>query len=295
MKKLLLSILSILLLGYSSAEAQLLWKISGNGLEKPSYIFGTHHMAPISVLDSVSCFNEALASVDKVYGEMVMADAMSPESQQTMMMAAMAPQDSTLTAILAPAAIDSLNVILAKYLGPQMTAAALNPMKPAMVSTLLAAAQTQAAFPQYSAAQQLDGEIQSRAAAIGKEVGGLETMVDQCQALFGGSILAQANDLMQAVRNDEIAIDVVKQLANAYLAGDLQAMLDIMENPATGFNYEQADRMINKRNADWMRVLAGMLPTMSVLIAVGAGHLPGDKGLISLLRREGYTVEPTTK
>lgn len=295
MKKLLFTIISVLLLGYSSAEAQLLWKISGNGLEKPSYIFGTHHMAPVSVLDSVPGFKEALASVDKVYGEMVMADAMSPESQQMMMMAAIAPQDSTLTAVLSPAAIDSLNNILAKYLGPQMTAAALNPMKPAMVSTLLAAAQTQSAFPQYNAAQQLDGEIQSRAAAIGKEVGGLETMADQCQALFGGSILAQANDLMQAVRNDEIAIDVVKQLAGAYLAGDLQAMLDIMENPATGFNDEQADRMLNRRNADWMRVLAGMLPAMSILIAVGAGHLPGDKGLISLLRREGYTVEPTTK
>lgn len=295
MKKLLFSIISILLLGYTSADAQLLWNISGNGLEKPSYILGTHHMAPVSVLDSVPGFNEALASADKVYGEMVMADATSPESQQVMMMAAMAPQDSTLTAVLSPAAIDSLNTILAKYLGPQMTAAALNPVKPAMVSTLLAAAQTQAAFPQYNAAQQLDGEIQSRAAALGKEVGGLETMADQCQALFGGSILAQANDLMQAVRNDDMAIDVVKQLANAYLAGDLQAMLDIMENPATGFNDEQADRMINKRNADWMRVLAGMLPTMSVLIAVGAGHLPGDKGLISLLRREGYTVEPTSK
>lgn len=295
MKKLLFTIISVLLLGYSSAEAQLLWKISGNGLEKPSYIFGAHHMAPVSVLDSVPGFKEALASVDKVYGEMVMSDAMSPESQQMMMMAAIAPQDSTLTAVLSPAAIDSLNNILAKYLGPQMTAAALNPMKPAMVSTLLAAAQTQSAFPQYNAAQQLDGEIQSRAAAIGKEVGGLETMADQCQALFGGSILAQANDLMQAVRNDEIAIDVVKQLANAYLAGDLQAMLDIMENPATGFNDEQADRMLNRRNADWMRVLAGMLPAMSILIAVGAGHLPGDKGLISLLRREGYTVEPTTK
>lgn len=295
MKKLLFTIISVMLLGYSSAEAQLLWKISGNGLEKPSYIFGTHHMAPTSVLDSVPGFNDALASVDKVYGEMVMADAMSPESQQMMMMAAIAPQDSTLNAVLSPAAIDSLNNILAKYLGPQMTAAALNPMKPAMVSTLLAAAQTQAAFPQYNAAQQLDSEIQSRATAIGKEVGGLETMADQCQALFGGSILAQANDLMQAVRNDGIATDIVKQLANAYLAGDLQAMLDIMENPATGFNDEQADRMINRRNADWMRVLAGMLPAMSILIAVGAGHLPGDKGLISLLRREGYTVEPTTK
>ena len=41
--------------------------------------------------------------------------------------------------------------------------------------------------------------------------------------------------------------------------------------------------------------MAGLLPTASVLIAVGAGHLPGDKGLISLLRKEGYTVTPVEK
>lgn len=38
--------------------------------------------------------------------------------------------------------------------------------------------------------------------------------------------------------------------------------------------------------------MAGLLPAASVLIAVGAGHLPGEKGLISLLRQKGYTVEP---
>lgn len=72
MKKFLTSILLVALTAISS-NAQLLWKISGNGLEKPSYLFGTHHVAPISVLDSVPGFNEALSSAEKVYGELIMS------------------------------------------------------------------------------------------------------------------------------------------------------------------------------------------------------------------------------
>ena len=37
-----------------SANAQLLWKVSGNGLTQPSYIIGTHHLAPFSIMDSIA-------------------------------------------------------------------------------------------------------------------------------------------------------------------------------------------------------------------------------------------------
>lgn len=290
MKKFIISLFTVAIAAIG-CNAQLLWKVSGNGLEKPSYIFGTHHIAPLSVLDSVPGFNDAFASVDKVYGELVMSEMTSPAAQQTMMTYAMAPQDSTLTAVLTPAQADSLTAILRKYMGPMVEAANFAPMKPAMVATALAMVQSQVAFPNFNPQEQLDTEIQKRAAAAGKEVGGLETMEEQCQALFGSSILEQANDLMDAVRHDDHALEVAQKLASAYLAGDLQQMLSIIEDPTFGTG-EGTERILNKRNANWVRVMAGLLPTASVLIAVGAGHLPGDKGLISLLRKEGYTVTP---
>lgn len=290
MKKFIISLFTVAIAAIG-CNAQLLWKVSGNGLEKPSYIFGTHHIAPLSVLDSVAGFNEVLAGVDKVYGELVMSEMTSPAAQQTMMTYAMAPQDSTLTAVLTPAQADSLTAILRKYMGPMVEAANFAPMKPAMVATALAMAQAQVAFPTFNPQEQLDTEIQKRAAAAGKEVGGLETMEDQCKAIFGNSILEQANDLMDAVRHDDRSIEMAQKLANAYLAGDLQQMLSIIEDPTFGTG-EATERLLNKRNANWVRVMAGLLPTASVLIAVGAGHLPGDKGLISLLRKEGYTVTP---
>ncbi len=293
MKKFLTSILLVALTAISS-NAQLLWKISGNGLEKPSYLFGTHHVAPISVLDSVPGFNEALSSAEKVYGELIMSEAQSPAAQQLMMSAAMAPQDSTLTAVLTAAQTDSLNTMLQKYMGPMVSAAQFAPMKPAIVSTVVAMVQAQSAFPDFNQQEQLDSEIQKRGAAAGKEIGGLETMEIQCQALFGSPILEQANDLMDLVRNDGKSVEMAHRLANAYLAGDLSEMLSIIEDPTFGSS-EGTERLINKRNANWVRVMAGLLPTASVLIAVGAGHLPGDKGLISLLRKEGYTVTPVEK
>lgn len=291
MKKILLSLI-IFTVGALTANAQLLWEISGNGLSKPSYLFGTHHIAPVSVLDSVPGFNNALTSADKVYGEMVMSVAQSPQSQQIMMGYAAAPQDSLLTSVLSPAQLDSLDTMLKRYMGPMVSANQFASLKPAMLNTLLALLQSQAAFPNFNPAQQLDGEIQKRAAAAGKEIGAFETIDDQCKAMFGTSIISQANELMEMVRNDDKSAATAIRLAKAYLSGDLDAMLAIMEDPELGGDGEWSERMLNKRNANWLRIMAGLLPTASVLIAVGAGHLPGDKGLINLLRNEGYTVKP---
>lgn len=291
MKKTIFSLL-LLIVTAVSVNAQLLWKISGNGLEKPSYLFGTHHIAPVSVIDSVPGMNDAIANSDKIYGEMIMSEATSPQAQQVMMGYAMAPQDSLLTTVLAPAQLDSLNTMLKRYMGPMGSANQFAQLKPAMLSTLLALMQSQAIFPNFNPQQQLDGEIQKRGAAIGKEIGGFETIQDQCNALFGSSILEQAESLMDMVRHDDQSAEMAKKLAQAYLSGDLNAMLALMEDPANGASEEWTERMINRRNANWMRVMAGLLPTASVFIAVGAGHLPGDAGLISLLRKNGYSVDP---
>ena len=60
-----------------SANAQLLYKISGNGLKSPSYIVGTYHLAPASFADEIKGMNEAFAAVEQVYGEVDMQDVVS--------------------------------------------------------------------------------------------------------------------------------------------------------------------------------------------------------------------------
>ena len=76
MKRLSL-ILAIALVALAS-QAQLLWKVSGNGLGRPSYIFGTHHMAPSTMIDQVKGMDEAIQGCDIVVGEIAKESMASP-------------------------------------------------------------------------------------------------------------------------------------------------------------------------------------------------------------------------
>lgn len=288
MKRLVLAILSILLC-ILMLRADLLWRVEGPGIKSTSYIFGTHHVAPVALLDSVDGFDEALASVDAVYGELDMARMMTPAAQQQMMGAAMAPQDSLLTMVLTPAQVDSLDVILKKYLGPMVSAQAFAAMKPAMVQTVLTMTMNQKFFPGFNAAEQLDAMIQQRARQTGKTVGGLETLDDQCVALFGAPITRQAKDLMEVVDDDDKASESAHRLADAYLSGDLDAMFAMINEE---MDEETALRMIYNRNDNWVGIIAGRMASTPTMYVVGAGHLPGQRGLIEQLRAKGFTVTP---
>ncbi|MCH5326097.1 MAG: TraB/GumN family protein, partial [Duncaniella sp.] len=83
-----------------------------------------------------------------------------------------------------------------------------------------------------------------------------------------------AEELMNTVRKDSKALELSKKLVEAYLDGDLNKMLELIEDPELGAG-DGSERILNRRNADWVRVIAGLIPSASILIAVGAGHLPG--------------------
>ena len=98
MRKLILTL--ILAAGAAvGAQAQLLYKVSGNGLERPSYMFGTHHMAPLAMVDSVKGTRQALQDADRVVGEidMTVGQMALAAKLQPMMLA---PSDSTLTRLI---------------------------------------------------------------------------------------------------------------------------------------------------------------------------------------------------
>ncbi len=100
MKKLLgiLLFISIAL----SANAQLLWKVSGKGLEKPSYIFGTYHLSPLSIKDSIAAMPQAMSETAQVYGEVVMSEMATPAFMQSMQQQMMMPKDTTLQSLFTP-------------------------------------------------------------------------------------------------------------------------------------------------------------------------------------------------
>lgn len=276
-----------------TANAQLLWKISGNGLEKPSYIFGTHHCAPVSTADSTAGFDEALQSVDQVYGEIEMTKMASPDIQQYMASTIMAPADSTLDKVLTPEQIASVDKYLGKITGGMpITTASFNAMRPAMLSNTISMLLMKQILPDFNPMQTLDGSIQQKALAMGKIVGGLETPEFQINVLFGSPISQQAEALMRTIESTDDPFESARRMTTAYLSGDLQTLSDIIFDPDNGMTGQEADTLIYHRNEAWVNFLMGMLPTTTMMIVVGAGHLPGERGVINLLRKAGYEVTP---
>lgn len=292
MKKFL--VLAAMIVAAVSANAQLLWKVSGNDAKDASYLFGTHHIAPVSLLDSISGLSSAICSVDAVVGEMDMAAATDPIAAQTIMMKyAMAPADSTLTRLLTVAQIDSLNAVLGKYTAGMMTVQMLDGMAPAIVNTQLALLQSQQAFPDFDATQQLDTQVQARARECGRDVIGVETIEEQLALLYGAPIAEQLQELLETVRKDGDSATKAHELAAAYLSGDLDAINALLNDPDAMDN-EALDRLLISRNNAWVEKLTEWLPAKSLFVAVGVGHLVGPQGLIEQLKAKGYGVSPVS-
>ena len=140
-----------------------------------------------------------------------------------------------------------------------------------------------------------DTFFQSQAIQNGKKVDGLETAEFQFNLLFNGSSLQrQAQLLMCTLNHIETEVENLKRLTNAYMKQDLNTMLKISEE-RKGDQCDalpgEEDAMIYNRNKAWAEKLPAIMKAAPTFVAVGALHLPGEKGLLNLLKRQGYTVE----
>lgn len=273
------------------ASAQLLWKVSGHGAKGDSYLFGTHHVAPVSMIDSVKGLRDAITSSDRTYGEVDMSQMNSPEFQARMVTCLQAPADSTLSRLLTPAQLDSVNVILRDLSGGMADVSMLESLKPSVVNMQMVLLENIRQFPGFNPQQQLDATVQQIALQAGKPVSGLETVEDQVRIIYGKPLPEQAGDLMECVRDFKKEAENVKALTDAYNAQDLAAM-ERLFNEETKGDPVKMEELLYDRNDKWVAQLLEVIPRESVLVCVGAGHLIGEKGLIEQLRKAGYEVTP---
>ncbi len=275
----------------TAAHSQLLWKVADNNTGKTSYVFGTHHFAPLSLLDSIKGLDAALQNADKVYGELDMQAAMDPSALMGMQQMMMAPADSTIDKVLTTKQLADLNMAWAKYGTDQIPLNALYVLKPAGLSTQLAALMSAKVLPDINVGQGIDNELQVRARKAGKQVAGLETMEFQTNMLLGDPISKQAEDLVETIEDIDAEAGKLVRLTNAYLAQnykDIETICaeSVLKNP------ESAEKMIISRNNNWMKQLEPEMKNTNLLVVVGAGHLVGDKGILNQLKQAGYTVTP---
>ena len=129
----------------------------------------------------------------------------------------------------------------------------------------------------------------------GKKVAGLETVDFQIATLYkGATIERQKQQLLCMVDNAEYHSRQMKELATAFFTQNMPALLKITEekmgNQCDSTPEEEA-ALIYGRNSAWVEKIPAMVAEAPTLFVVGAAHLPGEQGVLELLRAKGYTVE----
>ena len=263
----------------------LLWKISGNGLKNPSYLFGTIHMLCKDDAVLSDSLKNIIKNVKEVYFEVDldnMFEMLGVMSKMKMR------GDTTLQDLLSASDYEKVkNYFESK--GSMFPFSMLEKYKPMLAASTL----EQGSLPCESTAM-MEQVIMQEAKQHNKSIKGLESMGYQASVLDSIPYKLQAEQLVSYIDNATKGGDEDKELTEmmkAYKNQDLQKLEEmLMKSDPSIANY--ADILLYNRNRNWVNKLKELLPEKPLLIAVGAGHLPGKEGCINLLRREGYKVTP---
>lgn len=265
----------------------LLWQISGNGLEKPSYLFGTIHLTDDRVFELPDSLLPALVSCSTFAGELNLSPEELEKNQQEILKNMLMPSGTTLKSLLPKVKYKIVRKEVRKEMGVKGLLV-MNRIKPIYLSFMLSE------FNKEKAGKDkpfLDIHLQNVAKDSGLTVTGLETVQEQMSALEAVSLEKQADMLVEQVKAGKDSSEKVgEQMVQAYLSGNLDSLYSFLGND--DMPEELRDALIFKRNIVMTRRMEELMREEPSFFAVGAGHIPASGGIIELLREKGYTVRP---
>lgn len=277
-KRLFLTTLCLFVLFTAQVQAQLLWEISGNGLSKKSYLYGTLHVAPKAKFylnPNVSeiikkCDVLALETIIKLKDAIAMAPMMVLENGKTIQNY-LSPEEYKR---LKDYCLNTLKMKEKKFNRYQR-------LKPFFVSSDML-------VHQLGKTKGVEKELEKMAKKRKLDVVGLESMSFQMETINGMSVEDGYKQLMRDLGTE---LTEFQKLFGEYRKENLNALLDMMaksEADTPGF----IELFLNIRNRNWIPVIESMIREKSAFVAVGAAHLPGEEGVINLLKKQGYVLAP---
>lgn len=261
-------------------DNSLLYKVEGQGIQ-PSYLFGTIHVLPQKDFVLKEKVKTAFNASELIVLELDMDD---PGMQVEMMQNALMSNGQTLDKLFDAEHYKKLDDALKETLG--MGVAPFNSMKPFVVSSML--------LMRYLGEQpaSFEGSFIQMAQAGNKEILGLETVADQMQVFDDIPYEEQVDDIEEMLDNPTDASEGFALMVDTYKKEDIGALYEMMADQME--SELQMELLLHKRNRDWIPKITEFAKTQSTFFGVGAGHLGGEQGVVTLLRKAGYQVTPIT-
>ncbi|MCP9767323.1 TraB/GumN family protein [Lacihabitans sp. LS3-19] len=275
-------IIVVLMFAYGSVFSQeraLLFEISGNELMKPSYIFGTFHLL---CKDQFGLSDNLKSKIENSQQLVLELDMDDPKMMMSMMNGMKMKGDSSIKDLLEPAKYDFVNSYFQDSL--KMPLKMMEKVKPMMLYSML--------MPKLLGCEavSLEMELVALAKKQKMEVLGLETSAFQMAIFDKISYKIQAKMLYETIENSDKSRKELHELMDAYVSKDFLKMQQLIEDSSDSFEGLE-DELLKDRNLDWIDKIETFAKEKATFFAVGAGHLLGEEGVLSLLKKKGYIIK----
>lgn len=281
-------------------ENSLLWKISGNELSVESYLFGTNHSVHHSFLDSIPRFWDAFNSAKSLIVELDITSQVEQHSflNEYSKMGILLPKDSTYKVLY--------NSDDYTFIDEYMNAHGFGNLdgvngKPALMSMIISFMMSNSDIQNINSRREENMEPYLLKVAKQRDMFVIQldekveiTNITASYFKFTSPLKEQAAALLELIKNEKAILKYRADVELYYKQYNLEFMATLNEDMKQK-SPKTYDIFLNNRNDMWMEKIPGILKSGSSLIAVGVRHLVGDDGLINMLRKEGYTVEPVTQ
>lgn len=294
-------------------NAQFLFRVSGGEQEKPSYLLGTIHVLPASLLDSIPSYIEAESQCQQMFVEIDtknngLLDSLKNVGKQIMYL----PEGKTLTDYMTKEQLDLLNDRIKKAFPFSVNDSALAKMfykfNPSIIITTLSltiVTDIIKDIPDYASIIQkkdsgLDAGCVKRAKERGMTLGNLDEIMpkdslNKLQDVMSQNIETYVDSLVAFLNNyDRIkqetleSTSILVQAAKEWKAGDYEAFA---ANPYWTETVVKIPLLVKNRNEKWLPKMCAAMRESPTMFAFGAAHLIGPDGIIQMLRNAGYKVE----
>ena len=300
----------LLFMAAITTQAQFIFRISGNGLKKPSYILGTIHLLPGSLLDSIPAYQKAEARCRQMYVESDMTDQQQrQELQNTGQQILAIPDGKTIFDILSEDQTELLCRTYREVLHINLADSASKRMWNIVPSGHILAFET---FLTFLSLQQhpelrmtgtpMDGVCMERAKKRGMPLGQLDQTpsqdkMDQLHDEWVQDIDAQVDSLVSYLNHiDEHRTSAVKGIE--YAAQGIEDWKKGDYDHFAAISLEEVEKqssVFRERNEKWLPKMQTAMREVPTMFVFGAGHLVGPHGVLQLLRDAGYKIKKVKK
>jgi uncharacterized protein len=267
--------LIILILSGDAWSQSLLWKISEEPGATPSYLYGTIHLKDPRVFEWKDSVYRRIDLCKAFAGEIDLNAVNLAKAAELMML----PDGQTLRDRFSPTEYSMLQQAVKTCSGYDLSL--FNNLKPMALIALC--------FLNSSSSGMIatvDELLYQKAVSCGKKISGLET-IDEQVALMDKIPDSYVVEYFSNLGEQEAEFE---KLIRCYQRADLDSIWLLVQDEESGIMLN--DDLIRSRNYRMAERIVPLIQQQPTFIAIGSGHLPGEEGVIALLRKEGYTVEP---